>query len=206
MDNNPILAIISDKSEKNARFIRVNEYIQMLAKKEHARQAIAEMVFHRLRGRYIKPFLFNDDRFEDHYNNGFSVMASCCLLIETLESFYNGWEKTQDRGKEVFESFFRREFKREPAFKGFKGETFYPHVRCGILHQGETTGGFTISKKGDVFDSGKRRINARKFLTLMEKSLVAYREQLSNEEWDSEIWDNFRRKMRFIIENCRRTA
>jgi hypothetical protein len=203
MDNNPILAIISDKSEKNGRFVRVNEYMQMLAMKEHARQVIAEMVFHRFRGRYIKPFLFNDDRFEDHYNNGFSIMASCCLLIETLESFYRGLENTQGRSKEMFESFFRREFKREPAFKGFQAATFYPHVRCGILHQGETTGGFTISKTGDVI-SDKRRINARKFLSLMEKSLVAYREQLSNEEWDSEIWDNFRRKMRFIIENCRR--
>jgi hypothetical protein len=178
----------------------------MLAEREQARQAIAEMVFHRLRGRYIKPFLFSDRNFEDHFNNGFSIMASCCLLIETLESFYKGWEKTQDRGKEVFESFFRRESKGEPAFKGFNGGTFYPHVRCGILHQGETTGGFTITKDGDVFDSDKLRINARKFLSLMEKSLMAYRKRLSREEWDSEIWDNFRRKMRFIIKNCGRAA
>jgi hypothetical protein len=178
----------------------------MLAQKEQARPTIAEMVFHRLRGRYVKPFLFSDHNFEEHYKNGFSIMASCCLLIETLESFYKGWEKTQERGKEVFESFFRREIKREPAFKGFKGETFYPHIRCGILHQGETTGGFTISKYGRVFDSGKQSINAREFLILMEKSLVAYRNLLSNEDWDSEIWDNFRRKMRFIIRNCRRTA
>ena len=128
MENDPILAIMSGEKEQNVRFVRRHHYEQMLAEKEQARQAIAEMVFHRLRGRYIKPFLFSDTNFEDHCNNGFSIMASCCLLVETLECFYKGWEKTQDRGKEVFESFFRREFKGEPALKGFNGERFYAHA------------------------------------------------------------------------------
>lgn len=203
MRNNAILAIASDKNGDLVKPpIRISDYEMTVAKGEDGRKDISEMVYHRFHGRYIKPFLYDEMRFQDHYNNGFSIMASCCLLIEALESFRNGWEKTQDRGKEVFDSFFQREAKREPGFKGFRGQTFYPHVRCGILHQGETTGGFILSKTGAVFDSGSRKINARKFLTLMETSLAAYTNELLTAKWDSEIWDNFRRKMRFIIGNC----
>jgi hypothetical protein len=130
---NAILAIISDKDGNLVwPAIRISHYERMVAKKDEGRKGIAEMIYHRFHGRYIKPFLYNEPRFQNYYNNGFSIMASCCLLIEALESFRNGWEKTQDRGKEVFESFFRRESKTQPDFKAFKGETFYPHVRCGI--------------------------------------------------------------------------
>jgi len=126
------------------------------------------------------------------------MMASCCLIIEALESFYQGLENTQAAGEQVFGSFFERDL----ALNKFTGVQFYKHVRCGILHQAETTGGFTIVRTGDLFDRNKKRINAQKFLNSLERSLVTYKEQLLNSEWDSEVWDNFRRKMRFTINHC----
>jgi hypothetical protein len=133
------------------------------------------------------------------YQHGFAMMASSCLLIEALESFYQGLDRSP---KGMNEGMFTSFFKREAAFKKFKGTAFYGCVRCGILHQGETTGGFTISKKGQLFEAASKNINACEFLSSLEKALRAYKNTLLKSNWDSEIWDNLRRKMRFIIKNC----
>ena len=67
---------------------------------------------------------------------GFAIMALCCLLIETLQSFREGGGTTKDR----FEKFLGR-----PSFKGeFEDNEvaagFYTGVRNGILHDAETRG------------------------------------------------------------------
>lgn len=181
-------------------------YKKMLAADPPERAAIAEMIFHRFHSRYIKPYLFKDKDgiYEKCFKNGFAMMASGCLLIEALESFRNGWNKTpkDEHGNELFDAFFVR----ETAFGNLKKRHFYKHVRCGILHQGETTGGFTVRKSGGdrLFDEGITRIYADKFLEALEESLASYRSELLTERWDAAVWDNFRRKMRFVIENCRR--
>jgi hypothetical protein len=179
--------------------IKVKDYKQYVVDRDKAK--VADMVFYRLYGRFIKPFAFDDDQYRKHYKNGFAMMASACLLIESLEAFKNGWEETSQRGNALFDSFF----KEHSVFRGLAGTNFYANVRCGILHQGETTGGFSISREPKIplFDKTTKRINAYKFLKALEAVLVIYKEQLTNHEWDSEIWDNFRRKMRFVIKHCK---
>jgi hypothetical protein len=201
MSNSTILATISDKAGNNVRDVSIQDYEKMLAGKE--KKEIAEMIYHRFYGRYLKPFLFDSKRYRKHYKHGFSMMASACLLIETLKSFENGWEETpRDKyGDQVFDSFFKREL----AFKELAKKKFYKNVRCGLLHQGETTGKFTI-ERGEptepIFNSRDTSINANRFFVEMERSLVAYTERLVTEEWDSTIWDKFRQKMCFIISHC----
>ena len=200
MKPDTILSVVPNKTGKPVEF-RISNYKRMIAKRDAAKKEIGEMVYHRFYGRYIKPFCFADQQYRKSYKNGFAMMASSCLLIEALESFYLGLEETpRGENSEMFDSFF----KREPAFKVFRGAKFYKNVRCGILHQGETTGGFTITRldTATLFDAKDKKINAHKFLTELEKSLAAYRDCLIRAECDSEIWDNFRRKMRFIIRNC----
>jgi hypothetical protein len=199
--NDTVLATIPDESRDRLQEITIRQYNTMLTANPPDKHAIAEMIYHRFFGRYIKPFLFDDRRYKTFYKSGFAMMASSCLLIEALESFYEGLEETPVRENEkMFKSFFDR----EEAFRVFGGTGFYKHVRCGILHQGETTGGFTIERTqtGKLFDSGKKRINALVFLAGLEGSLASYRKLLLKSEWDSEVWDNFRRKMRFIINHC----
>jgi len=199
MNDKIILATISDEKKEKIRNITIGEYHRMLDQKDkEAKEAIAEMVYHRLYGRYIKPFSFENDQYKNYYRNGFSIMASASLLIEALESFYKGWEETKGTGDKLFDSFFDR----ESAFKELKGQKFHKHVRCRILHQAETTGGFTIGKNGPLYDSKKKRVNADKFLTSLQESVFTYKNKLSESEWDSEIWNNFRRKMSFIIKHC----
>jgi hypothetical protein len=130
------------------------------------------------------------------------------LLIETLQSFKNGWEDSQGKSMEAFTQFLSTETKFAKVFKSKKQkEGFYKNIRCGILHQGETTGGWTINRnrKGkNLFDNSTFEVNSIVFAIELEASLKNYSEKLKTEKWDSETWDNFRTKMRKIISNCER--
>lgn len=164
------------------------------------RDEISSFVYQRLYSRYLKPFNYNSNEYKEQYKNGFSIMANCCLLIETIQSFKNGWEDSDRKSWKAFKQFLSTdknfvELKKE-------GQAFYDHVRCGILHQGETTGGWLINREGNkLFDEETLTINATEFAKRLEKSLREYSMQLKAEKWDSELWDNFRTKMRKVISN-----
>jgi len=128
-------------------------------------------------------------------------MANCCLLIETLQSFKNGWGDSDRRSGKAFKDFFSTDNNFDDLKS--KGAEIHKNVRCGILHQGETTGGWRINRySGDLFNEKTKSLNAFKFAKLLEKSLSDYKEELKKEKWDSATWDNFRTKMRKIISNC----
>ncbi len=181
----------------NNKRVSVEDYLSFIEKQDI--KNIVEFVYQRFYTRYIKPFNYPNADYKKDYKNGFSIMANCCLIIEALESFKNGWETTHNRSRDAFNSFF----KSEPKFEQFKecATDFYKHIRCGILHQAETTGGWTIGRKGKT-DFSKKFINATDFLKEIDIALKEYCKKLEKEKWDSEIWDNFRIKMRKVISNC----
>lgn len=188
-----------DNEVINITIEKYNEYVS-----DKNRQAIAEFLYQRLYTRYLKPFEFENEEYRENYKNGFSIMANCCLLIETLESFKNGWGNTYRKSNIAFKKFFDS----ESNFKDFQGisNEFYTNVRCGILHQGETTLGYKINRNGTtLYDSNTKTISAFLFAERMKISLENYKTKLIEEDWDSETWDNFRVKMRKIIENCKET-
>ena len=120
-------------------------------------------------------------------------------MIEALESFWQGWEDTNNiEGKEVFEGYFNRSTK----LTVFKDTDFYRGVRCGILHQAETTNGWHIRRDGPLLDIEAKTINATEFHNCLEMDLIRYCEQLRQYEWDNERWKNIRKKMHAIIKNC----
>ena len=163
---------------------------------------IAYFVFNRLFSRYIRPYSLNNRDDKSKYKNGFSIMASLCLLVETLQSFKNGWGDSDKKSGKAFEEFFNNKL----HFKELKqkGSIIYKNIRCGILHQGETTGGWKITREGQkLYDNKTNTLDAVLFAERMELSLSDYSKSLIASEWDSEIWDNFRTKMRKVIQNCR---
>lgn len=127
-------------------------------------------------------------------------MAVCCLLMETLEAFRQGWEDTEGKSKQAF-CFFIDANDELRALRG-NAQEFYEHVRCGILHQGETTGGWFIHCEGSLFNSATRTMNATRFLLAMEKCLRRYCEELRKEDWDADLWRKLRKKMSAVIVNC----
>lgn len=185
-----------NKRIKLASDITIEKYEQM--EKEENKEEIAIFVFKRLSERYFIPL----DNVPPAFKNGFSLMANACLLIETYESFREGWDYTEVANWKTFKSFFYR----ENGFKDFKYDAyeFYSCVRCGILHQGETKGGWKIKRNENLplFNRIETTINAQKFFDELGKSLESYRELLIASDWNDDVWRNCRKKISHIIKNC----
>jgi hypothetical protein len=162
-------------------------------------RTIGDFVWNRFDERYFLPFesLGLDRR------NGFMTMAVCCLVIEALESFHQGWESSEGKKSQLaFCSFFDREVE----FHVFKGnaQPFYKHVRCGILHQAETTGGWTTTlMPGETMLTVNRlRIQADEFRKALSRALRKYTDAVSQAGPNDEIWKNCKTKLNAIIKNC----
>jgi hypothetical protein len=202
-----VLAIWYDKGKRHTMTVRKYE---KLIQSEANKSQIAEFIYQRLYSRYLKPFQFDCGKYREQYKNGFAIMANCCLLIETLQSFKEGWGDSRHHEQDAFDLFFKKDTKVKRYTEDAKtpgianlGVEFYKNIRCGILHQGETKNGWKIRRDSDdVFDFARRVINADLFSKTLKNSLETYHDELVAAEWDSELWDNFRVKMRKIIKNC----
>lgn len=164
---------------------------------------IADLIVNRLLRRYIKPFEFDDAEYKNAYKNGFVMLASYCLLIETIEGFYRGWEK--NKSEMAFLKFFTRDSNFKEFATGDLPTMFYKNIRNGILHQGETDGGWLITRReGDpLLGRDPYCVNATKFGELLKRSLDDYRMLLKNSNWDDQIWVNARCRMKVAISNCK---
>ncbi len=191
---------------------------------EEVRRWLADLIHDRLRSRYIDP-LFATPREDKH---GFAIMAISCLLIETLECFWLGLPETDKKSKRknakgeevrvtggfVFNSFFRnrvpslRELAQSEAeFKAKPKDSFYSHIRCGILHQGETSGRWRIARYGDcpMLDKQNRRINATLFHKEIAKAVFSYRKHLKTIPFTHQDWLYAIQKLEAICRACTNT-
>jgi hypothetical protein len=162
---------------------------------------IADAIRLRFRERYIHPAS------DPKCKHGFTMMAISCLMIEALESFRQGWKDTngRDKGKSAFCYFFDS----HDRFKDFRGSSqqFYKNVRCGILHQAETTGGWRITrntKETPFFDPESLTINATRFLKNLSDVLDEFCDQLKTAAWESTDWKNAATKLEALCDNCHR--
>jgi hypothetical protein len=174
--------------------ITVEGYRQLEAAKD--RDKIAGFIQQRFVERYFDPIS------TAKLKNGFCTMAICCLMVEALESFWQGLPDTNRKSKEVFKSFFERSTKFAPL--DVKYNCFHKNVRCGILHQAETTGGWRITRResAPLFDSATLTINATKFHKAMRGALDEYCNALKQQCWDASIWKKCTKKMDAICANC----
>jgi hypothetical protein len=159
------------------------------------RKELGKFVRERFEERYFRPALCVPRSIK----HGFSLMAIGCLVVETLEAFYQGVPNTNRRSRRMFEDFFHR----DSPFNVFSSRDnwFYFDIRCAILHQAEVRNGWRIRRDGALLDSDEKIINANRFLVEMRLLVMAYSEQL---EQDEVLWRNFRMKMKAICENCER--
>jgi hypothetical protein len=155
---------------------------------------IAEAIRKRFMDRYYWPVVAKP-------KHGFTMMAISCLMIEAIESFRQGWKSSDNRSHVAFKSFFNK----SKHFEDLKGHhrEFYKNVRCGILHQAETIGGWRIRRdSGPLFDADNLTLNAERFLNAIKNDLDGFCEKLIRASWDSSEWEKVRIKMDSIIENC----
>jgi len=195
-DPDPWATVLAgSKSDKTA--VTIKDYALLHGARD--RQKIAEMIRLRFTERYLDPALDNSKR------HGFSILATGCLMVEALTSFRNGWKKTSGcpgGGAAVFREFFQihKEFNDlEPV-----ADDFYVHVRCGILHQAETTGSWRVHRRSPLFldDGNVRCLSASAFGKGLKVVLERYAVELANAGWKDPLWKKTRKKLRHICQNC----
>lgn len=185
---------------------------------------------------------FIRERFSERYidpvrgANGFTQLATSSLLIETLECFINGKDRTprallpavlpatrrRSSVQQYFIDFFGRqadlkelaEYEERAARLSELGEdddiwgrsgdnTFYANVRCGILHQGETTNGWRIWDEKPVFLAELLVINPELLLDAVDNVLRDYAQAVAKAPLESALRKNFELKMSATIRHTR---
>lgn len=187
-----------------ATAVTVETYLRWEKENDQGWSKKPQFVRQRLSERYIDPVRALDLYPETQdKKNGFYVMAVSCLLIETLVSFWRGWETTEGTKKKPGKSgrAFRLFFRTQPRFTKFRATKFFKNVRCGILHQGETTGGWIIQRTGPLFD-GQKRINAKLFHDQLALAIDDYVAALQRAGSQSKLRLRFDKKMVAVINNC----
>jgi len=164
-------------------------------KSDHSKIEIIKLMEHRFENRYLKHVKSID--------SGFLIMAVSCFVIETLQSFREGEPDTSKIGKKMFKNFFHNNQDNFSGFLEISGE-FYKDIRCGILHQSETTNAWRVLRTGKLLDRTEFSINAELFIKSLDKSVKKYLDELKNSDYNSDIWKNAFVKLTDICENCKR--
>jgi len=212
--NNKTIVLATDTDGNETTIGQVEEWLK---DKQANKKNLSSFIYDRLYGRYIKPFDFDNKIHPDRYKNGFTIMANCCLLIETYASFReNSFTDTNGKSERCFGWFFLGEHRFVKFSKNGlpitdyinkKGKLnntgvprdFYVNVRCGILHNAETRNGWKILRCGDFYDEKSKTINAVKFMNRLKNTLADYRKALDDSDVNTEIWYSFVDRVKDVI-------
>ena len=157
------------------------------------RKRLAQFLVERFDERYFRPIE------ESPSKHGFAVLAVACLVIETLESFYQGRADTKNVSTQMFRDFLAR----DTALKVLAGgnDWFYKDIRCGILHQSESRGGWRILRTGPLLDAQAKILNATAILRALRREVRQYAQKIQTDE---QLWKHFCKKMGAVCGNCYR--
>jgi len=176
----------------------------------------------RYEDRFLKPIELLRSAPHNEVGYGFALMALCCLLIETIESYRKGWPSSYGRelknlakrpenktsppqyklnppfggidSKTAFVDFFT-EPDHQQFFPSVNGEVFYTEIRCGLLHQAQTKGSWRITRGGAFWDNSQKTINRNEFAIRTRECFEDYVKELSQAVWNGSIWINARKKI-----------
>jgi hypothetical protein len=173
--------------------------------KEEGWQRAIDIFEDRIRGRFLKIV----DKIKYHTFSGFAIMALDCLLIETLQQFYEGVEETPRRQSGNYFCHFLTKTSFNEFFDECKANMYYQQIRNGILHQAQTKGNSRIwIREGTPLveyadDGNGLLINRNKFHEQLVYEFENYVSRLrQNSPVDHELRQKFKHKMDAI---CRVT-
>lgn len=149
----------------------------------------------RIKGRYLDPM--EKLIISDPNKDGFAAMALCCLLIETLMQFREGFPETPGgQNKEYYTDFLRNQLGNE--FNRREANRFYNDIRCGILHSAQTKNDtcLTFNTNYTVMSphNGVLMVNVERMCDKIEAYFNMYCEELKCSN-NIELRKNFIHKM-----------
>jgi hypothetical protein len=182
-----------------SRQFTVDDWKALKFKDEVDWERAISMFLDRLESRYLEHI----DTLLKQPTSGFAVLSLDCALIETLQQFREGTQKTPERKVgQYFRSFLTTGYFAQ-YFDVERADLFYRNIRCGLLHQTEA-GGNSRVKRGNgrplVAYTEDRKdvvINVQEFHTVLKATVQAYAEELKRPE-SVAARKAFRSKMNFI--------
>ncbi len=175
------------------------------------KQAFDDYFKQRLNLRYFNPIIILQEN-GTFAGEGFSIMAILCTLVEFLESTNRGLKYRFVKNKKdlakfeyntskgVFIDFLS---KRKPFSDHFDEDLaleFYKNIRCGLLHEAHTKGGWTIwakSKDEIIVDKEKKIVFRDNFKNAFNEYIENYGKRLLVEK---KLQESFIRKFNFLCE------
>jgi len=166
-----------------------------------------DIFYDRIESRYLKPVRHIASDNEIGEFSGFTILAIDCLIIETLNQFYNGLDETKGEHWKAFWYVFKNSPHFRPSFSHKKAETFYGHFRCGILHQAQTKANSVvrICRPKMIEEVNPKKISdglivdREKFHKALESEIDDYKQKLiSSAPEHKTLRDNFIKKMNYI--------
>ncbi|MFT3736994.1 MAG: hypothetical protein QM776_18610 [Rhodocyclaceae bacterium] len=176
-------------STKLSLSITVAQYKQLEASND--RQAIGQFFVERFDERYFLPIENSSSK------HGFTVLAVACLVIESLESFYQGRSDTKSASTQMFRDFLARDTALNVLGGG--SDWFYKDIRCGILHQSESRGGWRVLRSGPLLNAQSKTLNATAILRALRHEVRVYAKKIQT---DDLLWGLFCKKMQAVCANC----
>lgn len=149
----------------------------------------------RIEGRFLDPM--NTLIQADVNKNGFAAMALCCLLIEALMQFREGYPQSKEyRNKECYKKFLSNQL--SEVFNGQTAVRFYKDIRCGILHSAQTKSGSCLTYNTDytvrIQGNNVMMVDVQNMCNKVEQYFERYCEELKNTN-DINLRTNFICKM-----------
>jgi hypothetical protein len=141
-----------------------------------------EVVQNRIKTR----FLDTAARLQNVPYAGFAIMALDCLLIETIQAFKSGKHaKNPQESRQAYEAFLTSSSRFGKFFPPTVVQNFYTYIRNGLLHDGETRGGWLVKTdpKYDLLTpqpGGFFVVNRQKFHKALDEEFRKYIKDLSD--------------------------
>jgi hypothetical protein len=157
------------------------------------KETFEDFFIQRLKLRYLQPINILQ-RSGTNQGEGFSILAIQCSLIEFLESTalglnYKWVRRLQDLGvheysksSDLFVSFLSRRSPFSATFDANSAHEFYTNVRCGILHEASTKGGWKVwadGPAGYVADVSVRIVYRNNFQDALTEYIDSYGSSLA---------------------------
>lgn len=112
-----------------------------------------DVVIKFIRDRFYKRYFNQIEILQKHVNKdirnncGFIILSVDCIVIETLQQFYEGKDESQNTASSYL-NFFKRNYNFSSIINTqLKAKEFASQVRSGLLHQAKTKGKSILNKK-----------------------------------------------------------
>ena len=175
-------------------------------------QIFDDYFYSRIQSRYLQPIDAISKKGCSE-GEGFAIMSIICAMIEFLESLYNGVKYVNERDPKklqefeynssgrCFKSFLTTKAPFNLNFDDDLANSFYTNIRCGLLHEAATKGGWLIHRKNSndkVLICGISKVIYRdNILTALNIYIDLYKKELLSNQKTKEA---FIRKYNYLCE------